>query len=632
VGIIHELLCLLFGSVSIHLRQGSKAYTIKPHQGKAKNDLPCQRDFNINKYIFRGIQMKTDQDLKERIKQIDGKSYKAYKGIKDEYEFPAYRLIIDHAQGDPYAAPSRIRVRIDRKTSEIPEDTTKNKSRTRAICDFLIRQFYLNCKKFSRGGQGADKSGLIIIDQPGQEILERSAMRINDRFVEARFFIGLPAFGRRISGKDADRMFFEELPRIVHASLYFTNLDPNRLYRHIKTSEDADFLRHRLEKMNLIGFVADGALLPRSSGIDPRPRTEGKSVLFKTPASLKVEFTLPNQGHISGMGIPTGVTLLVGGGYHGKSTLLNALELGIYNHVPDDGRELVVTLPETVKIRAADGRNIVKTDISPFINNLPFQKETTDFSTTNASGSTSQAANISESIEAGATILLLDEDTSATNFMIRDHRMQQLVSKDKEPITPFIDKVKQLHTDKGISTVLVMGGSGDYFSVADQIIQMKAYCPEDVTHRAHQIAGSFSTGRTAEGGTRFGDIQDRIPLEKSFHPYINRERLKISATRLREIIFGRTSIDLWDIEQLIDISQTRAVGYAIHYATRYMDGKKNLKQIIDAVLSDLETKGLDILSPYITGDLAWFRSIELAAAINRMRTLKMKQPQQATKP
>ena len=153
-------------------------------------------------------------------------------------------------------------------------------------------------------------------------------------------------------------------------------------------------------------------------------------------------------------GFPQGITLIVGGGFHGKSTLLNALEAGVYNHKPNDGRELVITDPDVVKIRAEDGRSVSGVDISPFINNLPFGQETTQFSTENASGSTSQAANIMEALECEELLrMLVDEDTAATNFMIRDQRMQQLIAKDKEPITPFIDRVRQLYNEHNVSTI-----------------------------------------------------------------------------------------------------------------------------------------------------------------------------------
>ena len=566
--------------------------------------------------------MKTDRDLKDRLARIDGSSYKAYKDLEGTYRFSDYDLDIDHVQGDPYAAPSLIRVVVARKASGLLDDTTANRSRSVALADFLTRQFYASCRQFSRGGRGIGKSGLITIDKPVQEILARSAMVIDRDKVEARFFMGLPAYGRKIAGKDARAMFFEELPRIVASSLFARNLDRRLLYRHLETSEDADVLRNSLKPKGLIGFVADGACLPRFSGVDPRPLDPDHAVAFRSPPRFSASVHLPNQGKLRGMGLPTGVTLIVGGGYHGKSTLLKALELGIYNHLPGDGREGVVTVPGTVKIRAADGRNIVNTDISPFINNLPFNQDTAGFSTPNASGSTSQAANISEALEAGADVLLLDEDTSATNFMIRDFRMQQLVSKDKEPITPFIDKVKQLYTDKGVSTVVVMGGSGDYFAVADHVIQMTGFLPSDVTDRAHRIAETASNGRVAEGGSHFEKMRKRIPLQESFDPTRGR-RIKISAPRLHEIVFGRSVIDLGDMEQLVDMSQTRAIGHAIGYATRYMDGRRTLKEVIECVMDDIGHQGLDILTPYCSADLARFRDIELAGAVNRMRTLRI---------
>lgn len=564
-------------------------------------------------------------DLSKKLKQIDGKGYKAYKDITGDYIFTDFRLIIDHAQGDPFAQPSRIRIRIDREKSGFKYDTTKNRSRRIALCDYLTRTFHKNCKKYSKGIRGSGKSGLITIDQPAQEILERSSMIINENYLEARFFMGLPAFGRKIDGKTAENMFIDELPVIVKNSLFMKHLDEKKVYHHIKTSEDADFLRNTLEEKRIICFIADGTLLPRRSGIDPRPMKEKNAVLFKSPPEYRVNIDLPNRGPVSGMGIPEGVTLIVGGGYHGKSTLLNAIELGIYNHIPDDGRELAVSNKNTLKIRASDGRNITHTDISPFINNLPFQKNTESFSTGNASGSTSQAASITEGIEAGANVLLLDEDTSATNFMIRDHRMQQLVAKKDEPITPFIDKVKQLYNELGISTILVIGGSGDYFSVSDHVIQMTEYLPTDVTGPAHEIAKKMVSGRIDEGTANFGEIGRRIPHKKGFNPFRENNRLKIEPDGVRGILFGRVTVDLGDIEQLVETSQTRAIGYAIYYATKYMDGEKTLFEIVDQTLKDIDLKGLDILPPYLTGDLSCFRRIELAAAINRMRTLQVTQ-------
>jgi predicted ABC-class ATPase len=325
------------------------------------------------------------------------------------------------------------------------------------------------------------------------------------------------------------------------------------------------------------------------------------------------------------MGIPTGITLIVGGGYHGKSTLLRAIELGVYNHIPNDGRELVVTNPAAVKIRAEDGRSIASVDISPFINQLPQGRSTSQFSTTNASGSTSQAANIMEALEAGAKLLLVDEDTAATNFMIRDRRMQQLIAKEKEPITPFIDKVRQLYTDYGVSTILVMGGSGDYFDVADTVIAMENFQPQDVTEKAKAIALANRTERIPEGGKRFGEITPRIPLGESIDPSRGHREVKLKVRDVDEVVFGTEEIDLAAVEQIAEKGQLRAIASAIVYAKRqYINGCSTLPEILDRVMADIESQGLDVLTNMPEGDFVLFRRFELAAALNRLRTLKVR--------
>jgi predicted ABC-class ATPase len=565
--------------------------------------------------------MRASEDLRSTLRRIDGRGYKAYKDIAGQYDFGEYTLYVDHVQGDPFASPSRVRVRVPQRLAEFPEDTYSNRSREIALRDFLTRRFFEAARKISHGPRGTGKSGIISIDRPGQEILERTAAFVTEQLVEARFVMGLPAFGRRIAGRRAQDMFFQDLPQIVRASLFYRNLQEKALCQHIETAEDADFLRDQLDSLNLVAFVADGAILPRASGIDPRPLTVGRVVPFQSPDSFRVEVILPNRGLMAGMGIFRGVTLITGGGYHGKSTLLRALELGVYNHIPGDGREFVVSNPQTVKIRAEDGRRIEKVDISPFIANLPFGRDTQAFSTEEASGSTSQAANIIEALETGAQVLLIDEDTSATNFMIRDHRMQELVSKDKEPITPFIDKVRQLHRDLEVSTILVIGGSGDYLDVADQVICMVEYRPLDFTAQARAIAEKYKAERQPEGGEHFGNIAPRLPMAHSFDPSRARREVKISSKGLQSILFGTHRIDLGAVEQLVDISQTRAIGDAIHYATKFMDGKKTLGDIVEAVRRAIEAKGLDVLNPRLVGDYAAFRGLELAAAINRLRTL-----------
>ena len=571
--------------------------------------------------------MKSADALNQILSRIDGKGYKAYKDIQGSYEFEedGFSLHIDYVQGDPFASPSKARVIMPQDIAQFPGHTFHNKSREVAARDFITRCFSDAIKKHSKGSRGSGKSGKMSIDRPGQEILERTSAFIDNDQVEVRFTMGLPAFGRKIAGREAKNLFFTELPEIVNDSLIYENINQQALQKHIETNEDADAARDILRENGLIAFIADDSILPRKSGIDPRPMPREEVIPFESPDSMRWELELPNCGTITGMGIPEGITLIVGGGFHGKSTLLNAVEEGIYNHIPGDGRDFVVTDPAAVKIRSEDGRRIEQVDISPFINNLPLGKSTETFSTEDASGSTSQAANIVEAIEVDARVLLIDEDTSATNFMIRDQRMQQLIHKNEEPITPFIDKVKQVYRDLNVSTILVMGGSGDYFDVADFVIGMNNYKPEDLTDQAKQINREVETKRSEEGGEQFGKINPRKPIANSIKPEKGKKGKKIKTNSRHSIQFGTYNIDLSSVEQLVDSSQTTAIGEALVYAKKYMDGSQNIHEILDLIFRDIEKNGLTVIGNPKSGNYAWFRRFELAAALNRLRSLKIEQ-------
>jgi len=571
--------------------------------------------------------MPTAEDLKKILHRIDRKGYKAYRDIEGNYDFAqeGYTLFIDYVQGDPFASPSKLRVIMPQKKAGFPVECFSNKSREIATRDFIIRRFDRAIKKYSKGSRGSGKSGRIHIDRPGQEILERTAAFIDEENLEIRFNIGLPAFGRKIAGKEAIQIIFKEIPTIIDESLLFDNMPQEKLQKHYTTSEDTDFLRNALAERGLIAFVANGSVLPRISGIDPRPMDKDHAILFQSPESMEVKIKLPNAGIIKGMGLRKGINLIAGGGFHGKSTLLQSIEQGIYNHLPGDGREYVVTNPNAVKIRAEDRRNIEKVDISSFINNLPLGKSTKDFSTEDASGSTSQAANIIEAIEAGTEVLMIDEDTSATNFMIRDNRMQQLINKKQEPITPFIDKVRLLYSDYNISTILVMGGSGDYFDVADYVIGMDNYVPKDLTQKANQIKESIDSKRYDEGGDAFGYIKKRIPLARSIDPSKGKKRKKIKSGGKDAIVFGTYHIDISAVEQIADSSQTNSIGEALVYAKKYMDGNNDLSTILEYVDRDIKKYGLNVIGHPNNGDYAIFRKFELAAALNRLRSLEVKQ-------
>ncbi|WP_085523673.1 ABC-ATPase domain-containing protein [Tuberibacillus sp. Marseille-P3662] len=566
------------------------------------------------------------QQLKSTLKRIDGKGYKAYKDIQGNYRFPDYQLAIDYVQGDPFASPSKFRVIIPRETSAFGDEATATKSRKVASEDDITRFIDRAIKKESGSIKGSGKSGLLTIDVPGQEVIERTAVTLTPKSIIVCLSVGLPAQGRRVLGQQAEKIFLTLLPNVIRQSVL--SIQASEVDRVTKLADQQQAIRQYMQDHSYITFVADGAILPRASGVNDRPLQKGKVVPFESPESMKVSIDIPYRDKpLTGMAIPKGISLIVGGGFHGKSTLLEALQKSVYDHIEGDGREFVCTDPTAVKIRAEDGRSVEKVDISPFINDLPYDKDTASFTSEDASGSTSQAANIIEALEAGTETILIDEDTSATNFMIRDARMQALVAKATEPITPFIDKVTQLYADYGVSTILVMGGAGDYFDVADQVIQMDKYVPYDVTDQAKSIAKDIVYQRQSEGGSGFGDIQARTPTEKSV-AMLNDRKNKVKTRSKYTIQLGKTTIALSHVEQIVEDSQTRMIAEILSSVAKEQTFKQNrtLSEWLDQVEEAMDDKGLDTFGAYKghPGELARPRRFEIAASLNRLRTLEIK--------
>ncbi len=556
--------------------------------------------------------MKKAQQLKELIHRIDGKGYKAYKQLEEYFEFNGFTLFVDHVQGDPYAAPSALRARIQLSDTSIPRRVLENDRRILAAEDFLTRHFLTTSGKICKGIRGTGTSGLISIQKPGQEILKRSSVVLNDEYLEFRFYASLPARGRTIMGSVAECMLLSELPGIVQLSSNFDSTIQNRLNIHADIYEDYCALQDELSPHNLVAFIPDGAILPRKSGINSQPlsNSDGPVVSFQSPEPLEITLQTPNKGPVSGMGIPKGVTVIAGGGFHGKSTLLNAIQMGVYGHLPLDGRELAATVPDAVKIRAEDGRSIQNINISPFIRNLPFGKDTTSFSTTNASGSTSQAANIMEAIEAKATLLLIDEDTSATNFMIRDDKMKAIVR--KEPITPLIDVIRSLYQDQGISSILVTGGAGDYFEVADTVILMEDYLPEEITAKARAELRDADTKFTVDPDSLNRRVQLPSPMKG------NKETFAAKGKTTLQI--GQTFVDISALEQIAEVYQTECIAFLLkQYNDAIATGTAPMDMAMERIFQRFTSGGFRNIK---RGNLAVPRKQEVLFTINRTRGIQ----------
>lgn len=564
--------------------------------------------------------MKNKEKLLKELKSIDGKGYKAYKSLEGMYDFESYILAIDYVQGDPFASPSRVRVIVEQEKAKFPMELYQENYARIATQDFLTRLFSKNINEFSSKVFGSGKSGLIAISRCPQEILDRTSIRIGKDKIEARFEVGFPARGRSVLSKELEKILYQFLPQIVDKTLFYDNINKKKLINRVKLVEDQEYIRKKLSEKGLVAFIGNGSILPRESGVSNKPLKDG--IKFVSPKSLEVTFNLPNRGEIKGMGIKKGITLIVGGGYHGKSTMLRALELGVYNHIEGDGREYVITDETAIKVRAEDGRAIHKDDISLFIDNLPNKKDTKKFSSENASGSTSQAANIIEGIDAGTNLFLIDEDTSATNFMIRDDVMQSLVSKEKEPITPFIELVNSMFTQEDISTIIVVGSSGDYFDIADTVIQMDSYEPYDVTQRAKELA----TGKILKR------IYDR-KINIDFNRIIKRgsiedgpKGIKTKTSGVDGLIINKENIDLRAVEQIVDSEQIKSIGEIMKYAEHnIVNNKLTLREVVDKIMHIISEEGLLRISDVRggSGNLAIPRRAEIMAAYNRYRKLKL---------
>lgn len=544
---------------------------------------------------------RTGERLASELRRMDGSGYGRYKSLRGTWAFDGFELEVERAQSDPFAPPSRVAVRVGPAEAGFPEDLWETPVRARALADLLARHL-----------ARALRGGAFRVDAGGQEVLARSVCEVRGGTVTARVGVQLPGHGRRIDGHAARRELCEALPGAVAATLRWAALDEPEVRTFVDTVDDAAALRGMLPGLGLVAFVADGAILPRATGVDQRPMTEG-AVPFASPDSLRVAVDLPHRGRVTGMGVGEGVTLIVGGGFHGKSTLLQALERGVYDHVPGDGRELVVTRADAVKIRAEEGRRVARVDVSSFVSDLPTGADTADFSTDNASGSTSQAAATAEALEAGARVLLIDEDTAATNLMIRDARMQALVAAEKEPLTPFVDLVRPLHTVHDVSTILVMGGCGDYFDVADRVIMLDAYHPSDATERARALAAD-------RRDAPFHSVTVRRPDPESVSPMV-RGRRKISRRGDDALAFGDDTIDLRALEQIVDPSQITGIGLALDELNRHLDGRTPLRDALDILDATLAADGVHALADGYAGDYAVPRRHEVAAALNRLRSL-----------
>jgi predicted ABC-class ATPase len=553
-------------------------------------------------------------ELSRVLNGVDGQGYRAYKRAKGVWPADDFTLHIDHVQGDPFAIPSKLRLHLVPDRHGIPDDAWSTTPRRIGLCDFLLRTFKRSCETLPHVG-GSGKSGLILVSVGSPIVVERAGCSIDADGLTLRFRVGLPASGRRCLGRSAAELLTQHLPR-AFASVCWDRVDQKLAWSWIRTTEDHDHLQGSLAERGLVAFVRDGGILPRRSGVSSDPLAG--ALPFEGPPELRVTLSTLHHGEVDGMGIPAGVTVVTGGGFHGKTTLLEALQFGVFPHIPGDGREWTVTAADAVKVRSEDGRAVSGVDLRPFIHDLPLARDTGSFSTPDASGSTSLAADIMEALEAGTSLLLMDEDTCATNLMVRDARMQDLV--ERETITPLIDRVHELLA-LGVSTILVTGGGGDYLDVADTVLLMEEYRAHLVTEAARRVAAKHPTGRRIGEPDHPLRPTHRVPRPESFDPRRRDGKTAIRTHGAETIQFGRTDLDLGAVEQLIDHGQARAIGAMLAELGSMCDAAVPVRDLVREAVSKARTEGLIAIEP--SPELAMPRPQELAKALNRLRTLRV---------
>ncbi len=556
--------------------------------------------------------MQYADNLKTLLLSIDKRGYKAYKILQGKtFHKGNVSLRIEHVQGDPFATPSVVQIKVP---NDFPKQITLKKHVKVAIEDLILRHVFEKSKMLS-SKLGSGHSGVIQIPAPSQAILERSGITMDRDSITLNIFAGFPANGRRIDARNAIKLF-DNLFTLSESTLFFRNYKSEEIENRISLINKQVFLREKLKELHLVSFIADGSILPRESGISDKP-LKNSAVPFAAPKSMSINITFPNGETISGMGIKEGITLIAGGGYHGKTTLLEAIHMGIYNHVEGDGREFVITDKTALKIRTEDGRSVNNVDISNFITRLPDGTDTAHFTTRDASGSTSMAAALSEAIEMKSKLLLIDEDTSATNFMIRDARMQKLIK--DEPIIPLIDRLKELYSKFGMSSILVIGGAGAYLDVCDNVIVMHRYLPEDATHRAKAIAKEIPTKRDFTEIEKMKNIKERSLRINSINVLKN-GREKIKANGKTSLQVGDSIIDLGKVEEITEQGQLEAIGHAIKMI-KYRNKEENFYDLLLETEEYIKTHGINSLfmNSYIKPTLTEIRRFEIASALNRHR-------------
>lgn len=556
--------------------------------------------------------------LRSIINRIHHNNYSLYRGLEGRFDFSDFSLRFDRIQSDPFAPPSQLTLTIPLSSTGFSSDCYTMSHRRTAFTDYISRILAGAIRRLTRGGGGSGNGGVWAINYGGQTILERNSVVIRQDRLEVRLMAGLPAQGRKIDGQLAAAMLLEELPRLAETGLYRKALPPGGLEDALQLAEEQASLRQQLREQDLLAFIPYGAILARRSGVEDGPLPG--AVPYAGPPQRETVMKLPDGTALRGTGIPRGIVLITGGAYHGKTTLLQAIQSGVWDHIRGDGREHIVSCPDLVKVRAEDGRAVRRVDISPFVNRLPGGRDTRVFNTDLASGATSQAAGIIEALDMGSRCILMDEDSSATNLLIRDIRMRHLIPDLKEPVTPYLDLARSLYQKRGVSTILALGGNGDFLDVADTVLVMDEYRAMDGVSAAREVMACYPrVTPDRDWPQETGYVRNVVQLSTS------RKKREVFFQRHETgFSLGRDRVDLRGYEHITDPTQYDTLAACIAYAWRSgrLQSGAPLYDILSGIVQEIEQQGWDMLWQGSYDQWQYYcavRPLDIAAALNRLR-------------
>ena len=574
--------------------------------------------------------MKDKKEFYNLLTELDGQPFSEYQQIVGDFDFSRYVIKCAGINFESAEAVSPVfSIRVPQTIAEIPEYLFDTPVRRTAMEDLLLRRMAGNISGIANYNGNGIARRHVSVSTPNQKILPRNALQLTKEYIEVRFKITLPAQtivtdGEplvSIDGAMAQQIFYEDLPEVVSNSLLFCNIDVAEADEHVNNMEDADRLRQHLGASGQVAFIADGALITRETGSDD-PDYE-RVCPVEMDAALIEEVEAPHAGAVRGVGIPNGLTLILGESNSGRVDLMDAISQGIYNHIPGDGREHVVTVADAVAIRSEVGRSIQQVDISAFATGLADGGNPSSYSTKGAGSFTSQAASTVEALEAGARVLLFDEHSSSSTFLSSDTRVSSLLGESSR--NTLVARARQMVDELGIS-MIVAGSSliAEFIPIADKILKVENFCISDITEEAKalDITPSAPVNDTVNLSTMLS--RSRWIMPSSIDPSIGREDLVIETDDADFLQFGRSLVDLDAVRQIADADQAKAIGFVLYYAKlRYMDEGYPMREILDLVDRDLSNEGLNALVRDVRGDLARPRRYEVAAAINRLPAFRV---------